>query len=833
MNSKPLTFAFSTSSLKMEKMKIFFVDISGSTGYGNNRRFYHSLSKRIYDSIKDHPHIIVGWDEKYRVLTDAQYMNIVSSMKGFDGTSIDSIGSYLMTLSPQDIDIIILTDGEVSMSSISLCDNIMQNVIKNIKINSVSAFISSCKQVNCSVLAPFLRGDWSSSVFHDSQTGSDLTNVHFINTQEHTELLDLVKTATTEDQINAVYDRLVSLLTAMTMGKSNGDPQMRDLILKMFNRIKDNIKKDLSRNSILADIQSEFNSTKNIAVDSFRKLMNWYTSTFHGKEFQTKIDFLLEMCDGKLSNLFDPQQIRMNSLQRATVNTTPQSDVQLAQIVPSDDVTPIQCPIMLDDSANMIVMINRLNSLFSQIDKSMQDMIMSNTFYATALVDLIKKYLDHSMSVKGYVSLPNKNESPMTRNKISCCLVLGADDVSVKATNHAIGIMVLGKSGIIGNPDIWFYVIYHVIKSGNAPWLEAVLPMFENQLRYRMTHSNCCISMSGFPKHVQLKTTFGVALRFVLSQVELDMKKDQSSFPIFSGSSHHIVSLLKMFGCDLPDTLLKYCTVVHQLGKLVNEIKQLHLEYFSTKYRALIGNFYTVDHHDLSDCVLNDAKTNGWLFKYVPLDGSQTNLPDFARDMTDEMRNLTYNLSQLIIPFGESTTTFTILDTLNYNNIHKLFETPTPLENDWKLYQHPFKYNNHIVVIHPHTMRPTTVMDGDHWKSQFEKYFNGNNHFTRTIFDKTPDQRPSGDVFNGCSMYGNFVNTYKIHPTLSDFVLYCFTRCKNSQYQHKTIPFVEFCQRVINFYDFSRTIPIDEFITKYNNSCNRDARIKIEQSNPL
>jgi hypothetical protein len=767
------------------------------------------------------------------VLTDAQYINIVSGMTGYGGTYTSAIASYLQTLSSQDVDIIILTDGQVDMSNISLCDKLMQDVIKNIKINSVSAFISSRGQVNCSVLAPFLRGDWASSVFHDSQTNSGLTNVHFINTQERTELLDLVKTATTEDQINAVYDRLVSLLTAMTMGKSNGDPQMRSLILEMFKRIKDNIKKDLSRNSILAELQSEFYSTKNITVDSARKLMNWYTSTFHGDEFQAKIDFLLRMCDGKLSHLFDPQQIRMHALQRATVDTTPQSDVQLAQIVPSDYVTPVQCPIMLDDSANMIVMLSHLNPLFSEIDKAMQDAIMSNTFFATSLVDQIKKRLDHSISLEAYLALPNQNESPMTRNEINGCLVLGADDVSVKATNHAIGMMVLGKSGIIGNPDIWFYVIYHVIKSGNAPWLEALIPMFENQLRYRMTHSNCTISMSGLAKHVQLKTKFGVALRFVLSQIELEMKKDQSSFPIFSGSSHHIVSLLKMFGCVLPDTLLKYCTVVHQLGKLVAEIKQIHLEYFSTKYRALIGNFYRVNPDALSQCVHDDAERNGWLFEYVSLDGSQTNLPDFALDMTDEMRNLTYNLSQLIMTFGESTTTFTILDTLNYNDIQKLFETPTPFENDWKLYQHPFKYNNHTIVIHPHTMRPNTFMDGVHWKSQFEKYFNGDNHFTGTIFDKTPEQRPSDSVFRGCSMYGDFVTTYKIHPTLSDFVLYCFIRCKNSQYRHKTIPFVEFCQRVIDFYDFSRTIPVDVFITKYNTSCNREERIKIEQTYPL
>lgn len=554
--------------------------------------------------------------------------------------------------------------------------------------------------------------------------------------------------------------------------------------------------------------------------------MTWYTSTFNRDEFQSKINFLLQMCDGKLSHLFDPQQIRSAALQRATVTTTAQTDIQLAQIIPSDNVSPIQCPIMLDDSANMVVMISGMSPLFSEIDKSMQDAIMSNTFFATSLVDLIKNRIDHSISLEAHLSLPDQTQSPMTRNEICGCLVLGADDVSVRATNHVLGQMILGKSGIIGNPDIWFYVIYNIIKNGHAPWLESTLPMFENQLRYRMMHSGCTISMSGLANHVQLKTKFGVALRFVLSQVELEMKKEQSSFPIFSGSAQHIILLLQLYGCDLPDKLHKYCAVVHQLGRLVAEVKQMHLDPFKVKYRALIGNFYHIKKENLSQCVLDDATRNGWLNEYVSLDGTQTSLPDYATDMTELYRNLTYNIVQLIT--SESTTTFTIMDSIKYDDIEKLFLPPVPFENDWKLYQHPFKHYNHTITIHPATMRPVTYSHGTHWKNQFENYFNRDKHFTGTIFDSTDEKRPSGQIFNGCSLYGAFVQTYKIHPTLDDFVLYCYTRCKNSQYHHNTIPFVEFCERVIEFYNFSRNMPIDTFIAKYDSSRNRDERIKIE-----
>jgi hypothetical protein len=656
-----------------------------------------------------------------------------------------------------------------------------------------------------------------------------MTIVHVMDMKERTDLMNLVKNATTEPEINAVYDRLVSLLTAMTMGKRGGDPQMRSMILEMFSRIKANIKANLSKSSALTTVEAEFFDTNDISAQSARKLYDWYRSSFNGNEFQSKIDFLLKMCDGKLSHLFDPEHIRAAALQRATADTTAQADVQLAQIVPSDAVTPIQCPIMLDSSANQCVMLTG-TPLFSEIPKSMQDAIMSNTFFATSLSDSIKTRLDHGMSLDAYLALPNKSESPMTRSQICGVLVLGADSVSVAASNYGIGQMLLGKAGIIGNPDVWFYVIYHVIKSGNAPWLEAYLPMFENQLRYRMENSNCNISMSGLSSHMQLKTKFGLALRFVLSQAEINIPKDQSSFPTFSGSTQHIISLLDLYGTALPSKLIKYCTAVQTLSRLVAEVKELHLASFETKYRALIGNFFHIKPGNLSQVVLDDAIKNGWFFEFVPVDGPQTVLPPYATDMSPDMMNLTYNLARFIIDNGtESTTAFSLLESVSYDASDKFYLQPMPLADDWSLYKHPYTYVKGDVKIHHRTLRPVTFNGNVHWKTQFENYFNSDKHFTGVVFDSTPEQRPSGDVFCGTRMYGAFLETFGFHPTLSDFVLYCYKTVKNSQYHHSTIPYVEFCESVIESYDFSRSMPVSTFLSLYAASQNRDERVKIEQ----
>ena len=203
---------------------VLCVDISGST---SNCTPFHQTSRNIYNNIKDYPHIIIGWDHDFRILSDLEYLEIVTGKRGFGSTQTSAIANGLQTLPPGNLHIIILTDGGVDITDIKLCDSVMSKVTARHKILSVTAYISSIGPVNCSVLAPFLRGEWSSLVLHDRQNNTELTKVHSINTKERSELLGLVKTATTEEQINAIYDQFVTLLTAMTMGKSSGDPEMR------------------------------------------------------------------------------------------------------------------------------------------------------------------------------------------------------------------------------------------------------------------------------------------------------------------------------------------------------------------------------------------------------------------------------------------------------------------------------------------------------------------------------------------------------------------------------------------------------------------------------
>ena len=825
----------------------FFVDVSGST---TNYERYHSLSYAIYKCFLKLgiDVIIVGWDSSFGVITKEQYNNIVMSLFGYGSTQTSNIARFLETQKDKKCHIFILTDGEVEHQDISFCDQILERVLSNngIEILSMHAFICNRGKTNCSVLAPFFRGNWSSYIFHDNH--KEISPVYHMTDKMRREITIIINTITTQREFDEVYDRIISYITSMTMGKNGGNIELRSFVLEMSKRIKENIKKAMTQISPIVTVEEEFFDTKNISVPTAMALVDWYNIQFKGGDFQKKIDFLIKLCDGGMSSVYDPAAIRTAAHDRATVPTSEQSSEQLEETlsIPSD-VQPVQCEILMIDTKNPVIMIRKNPvPVFDQLTKGQQDFYRTNTFSACNFTELLLPYLDHQISLEAYLAYPDKDISPTTRQPIIGCLILGADEASVKHTNYVIGKMMNGKSGVIGNPDVLFYVLYHIIKSGNAPWLNDIIPMMEAQLRYRMTHSKCTILMSSNAAHMQLKTKWGVSLFFVILQPLIKIPTKESTFSLFSGSINHIMTLLRLFGCSIPEPIIKFCDIVHLLSKLNAECKSLQITAFKAKYRALIGNFYHLKVENIeSSPFYKKMVDEKWFVEYIPLDGLQIKKPDFTtnlpdnlpddlsddikQNLRDEYIKLMYNLSCLI-DNGNYTTT-ALVEKINIDEIDKYWTKPQPPEDDWPLYVGPIKLPE--TPIHPATLRPYfTTPNGHQWKDSFQQTYGGD-HFTQPIFDNTDARKPSGQVFSGASMYGDFVIEYKAHPTFEEFVLYCYIRCSRSQYKHKTIPNIEFCEDVIRDYTPFREIPIEEFIAKYIASRKREDRIRIEIENPI
>ena len=804
---------------------IFFYDMSGSTcGICQ----YHDLSLKIYnEQVKNNNHVIVGWDDKFKILDDNTYIYMCKNQKGYGGTLTSQIGKYLSTLNTTNsLELIIITDGQVDIGDIAKCDSYVSNLKLDIK--KVKAYVSSSRNPNCSVFAPFMRGSWDCEIFHDNQYSNEIKSIYSLNQKERFKLMEIVKTATTEEEINAVFNKLIDMVTSITMGKSAGDSNLRNDILIMANRIKQNVKSTLSKSIVLEAFEKELLVNKSVGIQTAQNLHKFYKDSFNGNDFQSKINTLLQMCDGKLSHMFDPTQIRSQALNRATVQTNNVTTEQMNEIndIPTN-MKPIDCPIMLSDSPNIVLMIKSGTPIFEQIEKKTQDSIMLNTFYTFSSQecrDLIKQRLDHYMSLEAY-NLLESTKSPMTNSNLCGCLVLGTDPLSVKATNYTIGQMVLGKSGIIGNADIWFYTIYNLVKSGDIPWLSDILPNLEAQMKYRLFNSKCTLSMSGLVQHVQLKSTFANSLYFTLMQPLFIKNKEESSFQNFSGSVQHMLSLLNL--CDYKfenENLYKYFKIINICSRLVYDVKQLHIEQFHNKYDALFYPYYQVKLEKLSPEYKDYVLQNNAYYEFVPFDSFQYEIPQYAQNFTDEEKVLYYNLSKIIK--SESITTFSL--DIDIDNLEYFYKVPTKRENSWKLYDYT-SIKNDISVICRKTMRPWTYVGNTHWKDDFLNMYNSTNKMKKTdVFSDTPERRPLGQVFSGVKYYTEFVTRFGIYPNIDDLIIYCYNIVKNSQYAHYALPCMEFMNNIINMYEFTKDISVVEFVNLYEKSRNRDVRLYME-----
>ena len=743
------------------------------------------------------------------------------TMRGYGGTLTSQIGKYLSTLNTTNsLELIIITDGQVDISDIAKCDTYISNLKLDIK--KVTAYISYYS-ANCSVLVPFMRGSWDCEIFHDNHT--QIKSIYTLHQKERNKLMEIVKTATTEEEINAVFDKLIDMVTSITMGKSTGDSNLRNDILVMANRIKQNVKSNLSKCNQLEAFEKELEDNKSVNIKTVQNLYTFYKDSFNCNDFQSKINSLLQMCDGKLSHMFDPTQIRAQALNRATVKTNNLTNEQMNEIndIPTD-IKPVDCPIMLIDSPNMVLMIKSGTPIFEQIEKKTQDSIMLNTFYSYNCRDLIKQRLDHYMSLEAYTALETI-KSPMTNSNLCGCLVLSTDPLSVKATNHTIGQMVLGKSGLIGNADIWFYTIYNLVKSGDLPWLNDILPNLEAQMKYRLLNSKCTLSMSGLVPHIQLKSNLANSLYFTLMQPLFIKNKEESSFPNFSGSVEHMLSLLEL--CEYKfqnENLYKYFKIINICSRLVYDVKQLHIEPFHNKYDALFQPYYQVKLEKLSQEYKDYVIQNNTYYEYIPFDSLQSGIPQYAQKFTDEEKVLYYNLSKLIQ--SESITTFSL--DIDIDNLEYFYKVPTKRENSWKLYDYSTMKNDNATICRQ-TMRPWTYIGNVHWKDGFISTYNSDNHLKSfDIFSDTPERRPLGQVFSCVKYYAEFVTRFGIYPNVDDLILYSYNIVKNSQYAHYALPCLEFMNNTIIMYEFTKDISVVEFVNLYERSRNRDDRIYTE-----
>ncbi|ORX82321.1 hypothetical protein BCR32DRAFT_326884 [Anaeromyces robustus] len=819
--------------------KCFAIDCSGST---SGSGFYHENVRLILDSKFEDGDEIIVWDSNSKYISLESYMDINRKRKGYGCTYpqyiFDSIFKKYNEVNYSEF--ILISDGYVSNSDIEKTDRIIQENRNRFNCEYTEVYLFG-NYANLSVACPFTRFNSSKTIVKTANSTED--QVISVSDED----LNTIKefdNINTLDEFEAKYDSLEKAFIVRLLGTS-GDQKLRISVLKMQKRInadnatkKENINQKIDQ-LILED--KNYDEAKEEAIKCFTSVL--------GNEFQVKINNLIRMCDGGLKQIFDInklQTFRDYTADNTTVNEV--DDIQDLNIESSVKDSQWECPISIDNEIDPMILIttndgsneydyssssSSSNSSITPIlvgfDKNTTEKIINcplNALYIPEFMEKLKSFIDHSISLKNYrASLTTSNpicKSPFTRKRIVGGIPLGENEEHVKAANWTLMKIITGGKDL-GDKNLWFFVIYMMIKQGSLPYLKDIEPFVKAQVLYRFKNYKTSISLSGLTNFPQTRVYYPTAAWTCLISPFLIPKipENLNLFYLHLIHYHELLEILDLFQLELPKEFYNYASRIEIFSKLLVFFKRNPK--LLNMYKRGIENRSIPIHVDL-ESPLKSGGICGDLF--IPVDGEidkevqlqclqkfssfgyqcildgKTTMDEISwlLNLVDIQKNLS-DINVNVFIEGKKETDALKMDT-NYNEYWK----------EWDDNIDKFK-----VEISEKTCRPYYyVKEGVTWLDELRKI----------VSTYTP-------ILSLDKHFGNYVCSYYQYPTKDEYILYLYRRVCLGSYTPQTLP-----KQIRKFADkvFERYQPImekysaNEFIKIFEDNTSIPYRIKNERS---
>ncbi|OUM56231.1 hypothetical protein PIROE2DRAFT_65653 [Piromyces sp. E2] len=295
------------------------------------------------------------------------------------------------------------------------------------------------------------------------------------------------------------------------------------------------------------------------------------------------------MCDGGLKQVFD-----INVLQtfRAYTSTNTEEnkveDIQDLNIESSVNNSQWECPISIDNEIDPMILItvDDDNQAFTPalfgFDKKVTEKILDcplNALYFDEFIEKFKMFIDHPISLKNYhASLQSSNpieKSPYTRRRIIGAVPLGENEEHVNAANWSLMKIITGGKNL-GDRNLWFFILYMLVKRNQIPYLKDIEPFIEAQVKYRLSHYTTSISLSGLSNLLQTRILYPTAAWTCLISPFL-MPKIPSNLNLFFthlGHYRELLHILDLFDIELPKEFQPMANRVEILTHLLTYFKR-------------------------------------------------------------------------------------------------------------------------------------------------------------------------------------------------------------------------------------------------------------------
>lgn len=781
-------------------------DCSGSTSplcNGFDTSFYHSQTQNIVKDLNSETTLFIRWDDTYNIISKVDLENINKNKKGFGGTSPNILFQFLKDIDFKG-DLIFISDGQIGNNCALVCCELLMNW----KFNKVYVnLIYTCGIINESVSCALTRNSPHEIKIYKNLDSNIPTHSISVNNEDFNFVFNI-------DSINSIEEFLMqketikNVLFSVNTG-TQGNKVLHSKLVELKNKLIKSESKSFIKNTnnpVSRLIQTFKNNEPSlIELDNVWKM--YYKleddDNDNNNDWKKLIDKFISWCSGSLINSFDRNKISNREASAIKEPVIPSENVQILE-ERLDDLK-LTCPITLSDSSNMILLMKKNgSSVFDDLPTNIRDSLINcplNALRNKDILNYIKSLMDCVISIEAYKDLVDygiSDKSPLTRDQIFGGLCLGKDNTHVNASNSTLRyILTDGKS--LGNIDMWFVVIYFIIKRADDDYyLKDYLPMFEEHLKYRLINSKSFMCLSGLPTYPTYQVPLGLALwcsvMATTSNLPLIQNAKNDPIRLHLSYSNDIIELLNIINIHVPTKLIKHIERLKTLRYFLLEVKKGKEQTLKLKNLVDALSYNAIETLDL--WVLIDGEPSESQISNV-----RSKFPIVCQDLSDtEIKD--------------------ILELCDSNKAEA--DIYIPYNYDIKPFRKTFtknwKFNNNLpyykVDISPKTCRPYyNIIDKGYKKTWLDKAIEVYGY----------------ELFSTNNFFGKYVSENKKYPTKSEFLnymfMYYFTRNK------KTLPICikQFVDEVFNDYqEILDTIDPNIFAKRWEDSVYKWIRKEME-----
>jgi len=776
-------------------------DCSYSTSYSCSNfdtTLYHSKTQDLVKNLDSTNSLFIRWDQNHTVISKVDLEIINKQKKGFGGTSPVSLFKFIKEINFKG-NLIFISDGQIGNECVETCSEILLSW----KFNLVSIYlIYTGGTINESVSCALTRSSPHNIYIYKHGL---LTQPAIKVTDNDYKFVYNIENINTIEEFLKQKEILKNVLVSINMG-TNGNKVLHTKLVALKNKLTKYESKIFLKNidnPVSRLIESFKKSEPSLSeLDNVWKMYYKLEDIDEDNDWKKLIDKFISWCSGSLLTSFDRNKISNREKSSIIEPVIPSESVEIVEEKIED--LKLTCPITLSDSSNMILLMKKTDtSVFDDLPTYLRDSLINcplNALRNNDILNYIKSLFDCVISIEAYKELVDygiSDKSPLTREQIFGGLCLGKDNSHIKATNSTIRYILTGGKSL-GNMDLWFTVIYFIIKRGQAEHLLEYLPMVEEHLKFRLINNKSYMCLSGLPTYPTYSVPIGLALwcSIMATTSNLSLIKNPKNDPIRLHLSYSLdmIELLNIIGISVPSKLLEHINRLKTLRYFLLEVKKGKEN--SLKLKNLIDalSYNSIETSDL--WILIDGEPSDSQISNVRL-----KLPSVCKELSNteikdilELCDSNKSESDIYIP---------------YNYVVKSFEKT--ITKNWSI-------GNNIpsikVNISPKTCRP---------------YYNIIDNGRKKIWLDKATEIYGNELFSTSNFFGTYISENKKYPTKSEFLnylfMYHFTRNK------KTLPiciekFVN--EAFINYEEILDTIDPLTFSERWLSSVYKDVRMQME-----